>query len=428
MLGEDIEIGIIERELKLFLDYGVSPQEAKRGVIKKLGKVQSMNLSSVAIDKNLIELVDSDNNVNLKVKIISVDKKTVTVDGEDKQIYYGILADETASLPYTSWNDFGLEKDAVINVNGAYVKSFRGELQVNFGNNTNVEQLHSEELAGLTPERLAEYMKSKEMKIEALRSGISNVTVIGRVLDVGAREVTARGERKIVYSGSLGDDTGKVQFSAWHDFNLKPGNVIRIEGCYVKAWRGIPQLSFDENSSVEMMDDSLLPAGDIIQAGPIRELIDLEEVGGAFDVTVEGTVLEVRSGSGLVKRCPECRRVLQNDECMVHGSQPGGTIELRVKAIIDDGTGSLMVVIGDELTESILNVTKEDYTESAGEPGYIESIIEQLNEKMLIRRFRFRGNVTQDNFGLMMIARDVELLEQDFGQGAEDLLEKMGGL
>jgi len=425
VLGDSVEVNEIEREVKLFLDYGVSVQEAKRGVLKKLGNRQSSLLSSTGIDKDLKDIDETDKNLNIKVKIISVDTKTVQVDNEDKTIFYGILADESASVPFTSWNDYGLTKNMVITASGAYVKGFRGELQINFGNNTTVEKLHSEELSGLTPEMLEEFTKPQERKIKELKSGVSNIVVTGRILNIESREVVARGEQKTVFSGALGDETGKIQFSAWNDFNLKKGDVIKISKCYIKNWRGIPQISFDENSQLEFLEHDALPPADILQDGKVRRLIELEDTGGAFDITIEGVVMGIRSGSGIITRCSQCRRVLQDNNCMVHGPQQGGEIDMRVKAILDDGTGSLMAVLSGELTSKIIDISSEEYREKATDSEYLDTIINCIDSKLLFERFKLRGNITKDNFGFMMIVQDITPLEVNVPDSAVALLETL---
>ncbi|UCH89935.1 MAG: hypothetical protein JSV49_04630 [Thermoplasmata archaeon] len=423
-----MEEPVIERELRLFFSYGVGISEAKRGVLKKLGDQQSKILSGIGGDKNLLDVKDGEFSINLKVKIMSVDTKTVTVDGESKEIYYGIMADESAALPFTAWQDFGLEKNSVLSIKSAYVKGFRGELQINLGNNTEVENLKSGELKNLTPERLAEYQQQREVEVGQLKPGMSNITVIGRVINVEAREVTVKDTKKTVFSGSLGDSSGKVQFSAWHNFNLKPGDVIQIDKCYVKSWRGIPQLSFDESSNVDFKEDTSLPSLEQINTGAVRQLIDFEDLGGGFDTSIEGVVLELRSGSGLIKRCPDCRRVLQDNQCMVHGAKTDGLIDIRVKAIVDDGTGSFMAVLGGALTEEILGISSDEYRNNIDEPGYSDEIVTQLKDKMLTQRYRLRGNVTRDNFGLMMIVQEISPIETDIKLETEKILDELRGI
>src|SRR3989442_483838 len=175
---------------------------------------------------------------------------------------------------------------------------------------------------------------SKTLGARGPREGASNVQVTGRILSVERREVEVDGTPKAVFSGVLADETGKTQFSAWKDFGLADGEVIRIDGAYVKTWRGIPQISFDERATITRLKPDLLPPLDVLSASPRMWIEDLAERGGAADVTVRGILIDLREGSGLVYRCPECRRVLRKGACRLHGEVKGEP-DLRVKAVLD---------------------------------------------------------------------------------------------
>src|SRR5439155_1786792 len=97
-----------------------------------------------------------------------------------------------------------------------------------------------------------------------VREGASNVAVTAPVLSVERREVEVDGNPKAVFSGVLADETGKTQFSAWKDFDLKAEEVLRIEGAYVKSWRGIPQISFDERATITRLKSDLLPPANVL--------------------------------------------------------------------------------------------------------------------------------------------------------------------
>ena len=45
-------------------------------------------------------------------------------------------------------------------------------------------------------------------------------------------------------------------------------------------------------------------------SSPTLPLYKLVEMRGGIDVTTEGTVIEIRDGSGYVERCPECNSCL----------------------------------------------------------------------------------------------------------------------
>ena len=127
----------------------------------------------------------------------------------------------------------------------------------------------------------------------------------------------------------LADQSGKIAFTAWSDFNLKEGEVIRISGAYIRSWRGVPKINFDERMELERLSDDYLPTIDELNSEMVTQIDRILEIGGGMDVAVEGFILDIKDGSGLIARCPECKRVLRDGECMVHGTQDG-VADLRV--------------------------------------------------------------------------------------------------
>ena len=263
-------------------------------------------------------------------------------------------------------------------------------------------------------------------KVVDLRDGMSNVAVTGRILSVEAREVKVDGQPKTVHSGVLADDSGKVQFSAWKDFGLAEGDVLRIEGGYVKSWRGIPQLSFDERATVaKLAADALPPAAELAQS-PRMWVEDLAERGGGVDVTVRGILIDIKDGSGLVYRCPECRRVLRKNVCRIHG-EVQGTADLRVKGVVDDGSGAITAVFGRELTELLLEKTIEECIAAAKEAMDQEVVRDELADLLIAQPVEVRGNVTSDDYGLMMIVDSARVLKVDVQEEARAMLEELEG-
>src|SRR3989475_7743386 len=92
--------------------------------------------------------------------------------------------------------------------------------------------------------------KATPVRVVDVREGASDVVGTDRILSVERREVEVDGNPKAVFSGVLADETGKTQFSAWKDFELKAEEILRIEGAYVKSWRGIPPVCFDERATI----------------------------------------------------------------------------------------------------------------------------------------------------------------------------------
>ena len=425
-IGEDVTTEQIIEELNKYFEYGVGPNEAKKAVVKKLGG--DLNKLFKSTTRTLAEVQPSDNNIDLKVKILSINPKTVTVQGAEKEIHYGLFADVTMVRPFTAWNDFKLEKNMVVHIHSAYAKEWRGEPQINLGNSTTVEPLDDPELESLDSSSLPATLPSTNYEIGSLREGISNITVIGRILSLEPRKVTVLGEQKDIFTGIIADESGKISFTAWSDFGLKEGEVIKIEGAYIRSWRGVPKLNFDDRMELTRVPDEQLPAIDELQLEQKTRIDKILEIGGGIDVTVEGTILDIKEGSGLILRCPECKRVLRNGECMVHGSQTG-SLDLRVKAVVDDGSGALMIVLNSDITSKILNKTIEECEREANEKGpeYINDIYEELDDTLSLRPMRFKGTVTSDDFGAMMICSEIDdmVLSEEVQSQAKELLEKL---
>jgi replication factor A1 len=174
------------------------------------------------------------------------------------------------------------------------------------------------------------------------------------------------------------------------------------------------------------MPDDTIPTLNELTLEQVMRIDKLLEVGGAMDITIEGTILDIKEGSGLILRCNECKRVLRNGECMVHGSQ-SGTPDLRIKAVVDDGSGAIMVVLNSEITTRILNKTVEECTAEVTEkgPGQLEEIFNEISENLMLQPIRVNGNVTTDDFGAMMIASTIDeiMISDEVSTEAKELLE-----
>ena len=420
----------IEKELSSYLNvYRVSLDTAKRSIVKKHGGNPAG--LAVGISKTIRELVPGEQSVNLLARIVAVNEKDVTVESGTKHILYGILGDPSATVPFTAWEPLNPApaKGDVIRVQNAYTKEYRGQVQVNFGVRTVVSKERPDALPEYKPSpgQGAPYVgKPTAMKVVDLREGASNVAVTARVLSVEAREVEVDGVKKSVYSGVLADETGKTQFSAWKDFGLAEDEVRRVEGAYVKSWRGIPQLSFDDRATVtKLQDDAIAPAAKVGES-PRMWIEDLAERGGGVDVTVRGILIDLREGSGLVYRCPECRRVLRKNACRIHGEVKGEP-DLRVKAVLDDGSGALTAVFNRELTEALLDKTMDAAIAQAKEAMSADVVRDELSDLLVAQPTEARGNVTSDDYGLMMIVDTAKLLRVDVQAEAREMLEQLEG-
>jgi replication factor A1 len=420
-LGEDVDSNKIEVELKNCLEkFGLPLTEAKRCVAKKFGKDPKI-LGNV-VDKTISELTGVENSVNLLCRIIFIDEKEVTVDGKPKRIMYGILGDTTGTVPFTAWHELNCDKGTVIRIYNAYIRSRNGKPQVNLGDRTHIRELPPDTLPKVKNNGNGE---AQECAINEFRDGLSNVSSIVRILDLEERTITVKGEEKQIFRGIAADETGKCRFAAWSDLGLKPDDVIKFTDGYIKSWRGVPELQLNGGTAVEKLKDDTLPERDVLAVDKVRTVRQLKERGGAASTAVEGIILDVRPGSGLVERCPECNRVLQNYLCMVHGKVKG-EYDLRVKCVLDDGTGALNVVLNKDITEEILEQDLESCIELAKDQMRTDIIYDQLIEKLLARPVHIQGVVVADEFGLMMIGSSAEVIVPKIKTESVSLLKELG--
>jgi len=419
--GKVDESTLIE-ELNTYLNiYKVSLEAAKRGILRKYGGDTGF-VTAEAVNKKISELEGNEQNVDLLARVVFVEDREIQTKNGPRSITSGILGDDTGTVPFTSWESgkFQLEKGVTYLFKNVYAKTWNEKVQVNMGNRAEVERKDDVELG--MPERTISY-SSREAKVAELREGMSSVTITGKILSVGPKDITSRGEKKTIFTGILADESGKVEFSAWSDFGLEQDEVIQIKNAYVRAWRGIPQLNIGDRSEVSRVDDDFDQDLDM-DGSTVKAIGELVAVGGGLDVTVVGSVVDLRAGSGLIKRCPECNRSVFNDECASHG-RITPVQDLRMKAVIDDGSGALTAIINREITEALTGITLDEAVEMARDNLDSDAVSRKMEEMIIGRWVQVRGNVISDEYGLMLISREACMDELDVKSEAEKLLHEL---
>ena len=93
------------------------------------------------------------------------------------------------------------------------------------------------------------------MEIVELREGISDVSVVGTIVEMEPPKdiVTKYGYATKRANCMLEDDTGKIKLTLWGEQaeKFKSGDKIKIEGGYVKSFRGEINLSVGKKGKIE---------------------------------------------------------------------------------------------------------------------------------------------------------------------------------
>ncbi|MFC7073280.1 replication factor A [Halovenus rubra] len=191
--------------------------------------------------------------------------------------------------------------------------------------------------------------------------------------------------------GLLGDETGTVKFTKWSKSDLtdlEAGSVYDLRNVVTDEYQGRFSVKLNRTTTIEKRDEEI-------------------EVGDD-STEVEGALVDIQSGSGLIKRCPEedCTRVLQNGRCSEHG-EVEGSFDLRIKGVIDDGTDVHEIIFNREATEDLTGITLDTAQEMAMDALDTSVVADEMREKVLGRYYRIVG----PTLGRYVLANEFEQLE-----------------
>ncbi len=361
--------------------------------------------------------------VEIVARVLRAERREITrsSDGGRRSLLSGLLSDGTATVRFTWWDPprEGVERGDVLRAVAPEVREFRGRTELSFGWKTRVGPASEAELPVVRPEEIP----SRGLK--DLTDPMEGFRVVARVVRVAERSVTVGDERRVVYDGLLADGGATVGFSAWVDFRLRSGEAVEIVGAYVREFRGTPQLVLDERASVRRVEGTDLPTPATVLDAPPVAIAQLEDTGGAASASVQGVVVGLLPPSGLVYRCPRCRRSVQDGTCREHGPVTG-IPDLRARLVLDDGTGALTVNADRATTERLWGTTLEQVLSGLRDrpdPAAWES---SLLEAVFGRRLRVRGSATRDDFGVTLQPDTVEPAEVDLDASADRLSARLG--
>jgi replication factor A1 len=409
-LGVDKEE--VKEDLENLLQYSVPIDEAKQSVRRKHGGGGGSDGTPESLD--VADLTTEHDNVTVTVRVLTKGTRSIRYQGEDITIREGELGDESGTVSYTAWQEFGFEPGDTVTVGNAGVREWEGHPELNLGDSTSVA-LETEELD--VPDEIG-----GERDLIDLEPGDRGRTVEVNVVEVEERTIDGRDGETEILSGVIGDETGRLPFTDWDPHpEIEEGASVRLEDVYVREYRGAPSVNVSEFSTVTTLDDAVT----VTDSAPSMSIGDAVAGGGLFDVELSGNVIEVRDGSGLIQRCPECNRAIQNGECRSHG-QVDGEDDLRTKAILDDGTGTCTVILGRDLTEGIYGGDLDDAREAAREAMDREVVADDIAAALVGDAYRARGSLSVDEYGANLNADAFEPVEEDPETAARDLLAELG--
>ncbi|ESP88628.1 replication factor A [Candidatus Halobonum tyrrellensis] len=183
------------------------------------------------------------------------------------------------------------------------------------------------------------------------------------------------GHESIAQVGLVGDESGTMKFVAFTTSDLSEldeGTSYALSNVVTDEYQGNFSVKLNRTTSITELDEEV-------------------EVGDDAD-EVEGALVDIQSGSGLIKRCPEegCTRVLQNGRCSEHG-QVDGEFDLRIKAVLDDGEAVHEVIFDEDATTELTDISLDEAKEMAQEALDTTVVGEEMADRVVGRYYRVRG-------------------------------------
>jgi replication factor A1 len=408
-LGVDTEE--VREDIENLLQYSVPLDEAVASVRRKHGGGGSDDATPSSMD--VAAVTPESGPVTVTVRVLTVGRRTIRYDGEEQVIREGEMADETGTISYTAWEDFGFEPGDSLTVGNASVREWEGAPELNVGASATVA-VESDPVE-------THHEVGGDRDLRDLRAGDRGRNLEVRVLETEDRVIDGRDGETEIRSGVLADETGRLPFTDWERRDaLTEGADLRLEEVYVREFRGVPQVNLTEFTTATRLDREI----SVATSAPRLSIAEAVETGGQFDVEVVGNVIAVRDGSGLIERCPECGRVVQNGQCRAHG-EVDPEDDLRVKAILDDGTDTVTAILDAGLTAEVYGGGLDAAREAARDAMDRGVVQDEIRDRLVGREYRIRGNLSVDDFGANLEANEFAATDDDPARRARETLDAL---
>lgn len=182
----------------------------------------------------------------------------------------------------------------------------------------------------------------------------------------------------IAQVGLLGDESGTIKFVAFETSDLPElteGQSYQLTNVVTDEYEGNYSVKLNRTTEITEIDADI-------------------EIGDNAE-TLSGALVDIQSGSGLIKRCPidGCTRVLQNGRCPEHGDVDDGEFDLRIKGVIDNGDTVQEVIFDREMTEQAAGISLEQAQQMAMDALDTSVVADKVREVTLGRYYRVEGPV-----------------------------------
>lgn len=371
-LGIDVPVEDIESRLdELITKFKVPSNEAQRSVTNYFLKKYSIPKNEFytrQAEPQLTKIMDISENgqwANLKARVVQLWENT-----HESISQVGLLGDETGIIKFTAWKNAELpelEQGESYFFRSVVVGEYNGRFQVQLNKNTSIEKL--DEAIGVGGGDFIPSARESELRNISDLAGGQWATVKGKVV-----QLWENSHESIEQAGLIGDPTGVIKFTNWASSELpdmEEGKSYMLNNVVVNEWGGKIQIQLNRSSSIEELDEDIKV--------------------GSLTSTYFGAMVDIQTGSGLIKRCPECKRALVKGACPEHGKVKG-EYDLRIKAVLDSGTSTQDILINRELTEKLAGLSLDTAIAMAADALDPGVVLDNLKQELLGRYYTVTGH------------------------------------
>ncbi len=366
-LNVEIESSEIERRLRDLIErFKVPASEAERSVVSYFLREHNIKREDYystiegASSTQIADINESGQWINLRAKVVQLWESTSPTIAQ-----VGLIGDETGTIKFVKWAKSNLPtlvEGKSYSLENMTTDEWQGRFSVKMNRTTRISEL-DEDIE--TPDREAHLVT-----IDSINESGQWINLRAKVVQLWESE-----HESIDQVGLIGDETGTIKFVKWAKSELPAlveGKSYSFENLTTDEFDGRFSVKFSRNTSIEELDEEI-------------------EVG--FTATeFAGAMVHIQEGSGLIRRCPICNRALMKGTCMEHGNVDG-IHDLRIKAVLDNGSAVQEALLNREITESTSGITLDEAKEMAVDALDQSVVLDEMKKRLLGRYYTMTGRV-----------------------------------
>jgi len=381
--------GLIDAKVQKFSGL-LTEQGALYMVQKELGLKQE-TMEQV----NISDLKEGMKGIELKGTIEAVfPVKEFDKNGKKGKLKSFILNDTTGGVRVTLWNEqvdeFLISRGNEIVLTSVLVKMYNDTKQVTLGFNGKVEIKSTNEIA---PVKLAE-----------LKSGMSSVGVLGRIMRKFPCKDFESGERKgKLCSFQIADESAIIRATAWNEKadeleKYNEGDAIEIENAYTKEGRFGVEIHLGYSAEIKETTKSVPTQIELLKDQmESKKIADTNE---GENAVIEGKINSVEKGNLFYEVCSKCGKKITKTESSYLCDSCGETTPKKnpvVSLILEDESGNIKTNLFGRVALLAIGLEQEILEQKVNGNG-AEIVIAELNANIVGKTLKIFGYTRINNF------------------------------